>query len=98
MVFANSTDFSNKVSPLINVQERVDYPNITKVIDLYHNIPIGCGCQRENRIIASNAAYCNLVNILSPAEKIFLQVKFSIDNSEIIFQDGNVILGKILWN
>lgn len=89
MIFIGLADFVEKTKN-INVN---DYVNIRTVIDAYHGINKGCSCQRNNRVNNANNLYNNLYSILTADEKEFL--KKSLDNGEIIFQNGDSLIGKI---
>lgn len=89
MIFLNLSDFIEKTKH-IDVNK---YINIRNVIDAFHNIHKGCKCQREAKIVLANNLYSNLITTLTEEEKNLLKTVF--DNGEIIFQNGDTVLGKI---
>ncbi len=90
MEFVGLKDFVDKVGPLLTDRDKNKILFIS--VDSYYSISKGCGCSRKNRENMANNFYNNLVNILTPDERLFL--KNSFNNEKIVFKDGEKVLGE----
>ncbi len=86
------TEFAGKLNPLITLELRQIYPNISNVVDTYNGIHKGCSCTRKNRIANTQALFNDLLNKMTPDEKTWLT---SILEKSIIAKDDQTEVWRI---